>query len=172
MDDGGRRVFVGVSGSPASLAALRLAVTHARRTAADLHAVLAWTPPGGEVGPRSAPPQELVDVWVDLAWQRLVGAFEEGLGGLPEDVDVRSHVVRGRPGPVLAARACRSDDVLVIGSGAARRTSVGRLHRLGSRPVHGYCTAVCRCTLVVAPPPPLAVLSAGPLRWALRHLPA
>ncbi|TGA93813.1 universal stress protein, partial [Streptomyces sp. MZ04] len=44
----GARVVVGVSGSPASLAALRVGVDEARRAGRVLVAVIAWEPPEGE----------------------------------------------------------------------------------------------------------------------------
>ncbi|MYT71717.1 MULTISPECIES: universal stress protein [unclassified Streptomyces] len=49
-DDGFRagRVVVGVSGSPASLAAVRSAVDQARGSGRPLLAVVAWEPPEGE----------------------------------------------------------------------------------------------------------------------------
>ncbi|WP_079052853.1 universal stress protein [Streptomyces phaeochromogenes] len=53
MDEGERRrIVVGVSGSLGSLAALHRAADEARRADADLLAVLAWEPPGGELAHR------------------------------------------------------------------------------------------------------------------------
>jgi nucleotide-binding universal stress UspA family protein len=145
------RIIVGVSGSLSSLAALRLAVGHARRTTGAMDAVLAWAPPGGETGPKVATPKVLVDLWTEMAAQRLRQAFDEALGGIPTDIDVRLHVVRGDPGKVLTCLAHRPDDLLVIGAGSA-----GAIRRRLHRTVGGYCTAHAGCPVILAPPPALA----------------
>ena len=150
MDEDGRRIIVGVSGSLGSLAALRFGVAQARRTSGAMDAVLAWSPPGGEASPRSDLPP-LVAVWREQAAIRLRRGFSEALGGLPGDLDVGLHVVRGRPGPVLVGLADRATDLLVIGAATA-----GPVRRLLLGSVSGFCAARCRCTLVLAPQPPLA----------------
>jgi nucleotide-binding universal stress UspA family protein len=150
MDEGGRRIIVGVSGSLGSLAALRFGVEQARRTTGALDAVLTWSPPGGETSPRcNLPP--LVAVWKEQAAQRLQRGFSEALGGVPGELDVRLHVVRGQPGPVLVGLADRGSDLLVIGAGTG-----GPVRRLLAGSVSGYYAARCRCTLVLTPQPSLA----------------
>lgn len=144
------RVVVGVHGTPGSLQALRFAVGHARAFGAALFPVIAWEPPGGDSASRHFPPF-LTDAWADAAEQRLLTAFDEGLGGPPEDVPTRPLVVRGRAGQVLVAAADRADDLLVVGE--SRR---GRLHRAwyGSAPT--YCLAHAHCAVIVVPPSRLA----------------
>jgi nucleotide-binding universal stress UspA family protein len=150
MDEGGRRIIVGVSGSLGSLAALRFAVDQARRTTGAMDAVLAWSPPGGENSPRSNLPP-LVEVWSQQAAEQLRSAFSEAFGGIPGDLDVRLHVVRGRPGRVLLGLADRASDLLVLGTGTA-----GPMRRMLAGSVSSYCAARCHCTLVLAPPPSMA----------------
>ena len=117
------RVVVGVHGTPGSLQALRFAVGHARALGVTLMPVIAWEPPGGDSAGRRYPPF-LMDAWADAAEKRLLTAFDEALGGPPQDLPTLPMVVRGRPGEVLAAMADRDSDLLVVGR--ARR---GRLHR-------------------------------------------
>ncbi len=140
------RIVVGVHGTPGSLQALRFAVGHARAFGAALVPVIAWEPPGGDSAGRRYPPF-LTDAWAEAAEQRLLTAFDEGLGGPPEDVPTQPMVVRGRAGRVLVAVGDRDDDLLVVGD--SRR---GRLHRAwyGSAPT--YCVAHARCAVIVVPP--------------------
>jgi nucleotide-binding universal stress UspA family protein len=155
------RVIVGVHGSLASLAALRFGVTHARRTRAPLHAVLAWAPPEGLTGAQQGHGSAvLTEIWTNHARQRLQEAFDQAFGGIPTDIDLHTHLIRGRPGPVLTALADHPDDLLVIGS------SHRRLHS----PVRRHCTTRNQCTLILAPLPPLAHSPAArrkhPLQWS------
>lgn len=99
------RVVVGVSGSPESLHALRHAVELARQYEALLIAVNAQ-PVGGR---ESA-------VWQHAASLVIRDAFEEGLGGLPRDVECMLLAAPGEPGPALLSVADRPNDVLVLGS--------------------------------------------------------
>jgi nucleotide-binding universal stress UspA family protein len=161
---GVRRIIVGVSGSPGSLQALRHAVDLARTYCAPLVAVLAWTPPGGDLADRSHPSPYLRQVWRDAAWQRLWAAIDLALGGIPENVCFESDVVRGDPGDVLIGMACHTDDLLVIGAG--RRGPVARA--LTCR-VSRYCLAHARCPVIAVPPSELAQFSHGLRGWAFRH---
>jgi nucleotide-binding universal stress UspA family protein len=154
------RVIVGVSDSLASLAALRFAVTHAQRTGAALHAVSAWTPPEGLTGARKViGSAALTEIWTNQARQRLREAFDQAFGGIATDIDLHTHVIRGRPGPVLTDLADHPDDLLVIGSS----------HRRPNSHVRRHCTTRNRCTLILAPLPPLAHSAAArrkhPLQW-------
>ncbi|MGY0490921.1 universal stress protein [Streptomyces sp. WG-D5] len=129
MDDerSGGRVVVGVSGSPASLAAVRSAVAEARRSGRPLVAVTAWEPPEGEATYRRWPDADWARHWHGRARARLAGAFEEALGGVPADLDVTPRVVRSRPGPALLEFASRPDDLLVLG--VRPRSLVRAAHR-------------------------------------------
>lgn len=145
------RVVVGVGGSPASLQALRHAVGLARGYQASLVAVLAWTPPGGELQARRWPTARLGLQWQAAAEQSLRVAFDEGLGGVPVDVHCELVIIRGETGPALVEVADRHSDLLVVGTG--RR---GRFGRLLHARVAAHCAANARCTVVAVPPPPLA----------------
>jgi nucleotide-binding universal stress UspA family protein len=151
IEEGGRRVVVGVSGSVASLAALRHGLSQVRRYGGTLWAVLAWSPPGGEVSGRSAPPRALVREWESMAQRRLRTAFEEGLGGVPQDVQVRLLALRGRPAPALLQVAGRGCDLLVLGSPRQRPRRA-----LATATVAGHCAEHACCPLVVVPPPPMS----------------
>ncbi|MGW7309631.1 universal stress protein, partial [Streptomyces sp. NPDC054835] len=64
------RIVVGVSGSLASLAALRQAAALARRDGAELLAVLAWEPPEGEAAHARTPDRAWARLWADEARAR------------------------------------------------------------------------------------------------------
>ncbi|MEU6173073.1 universal stress protein [Streptantibioticus parmotrematis] len=162
---GGKRIIVGVSGSPASLAALRRAVAEARRTDALLVPVLAWIPPGGERAYRSHPVPQLRSRWEQEARRRLDTAFEQAFGGYPSDVDIHPLPVQYAAGPALVQLADQYDDVLVVGTG--RR---GRLRRLAHRSVSRYVLAHASCPVIAVPPPELMRELSLPAR-ALRKLP-
>jgi nucleotide-binding universal stress UspA family protein len=163
---GGKRVFVGVSGSTANLAALRRAVAEARRTDALLVPVLAWTPPGGESAYRKHPVPALMREWHEAARKRLDTAFEESFGGYPSALDIRPMPVRFAPGPALVQLADEPDDLLVVGTG--RR---GRMRRVFHKSVSRYCLAHAKCSVIAVPPPELLRELSLTAR-ALRRLPA
>src|SRR5579875_128408 len=113
---GVRRVIVGVHGSLGSLQALRYAAERAREDSVPLVPVVAWVPPGGDMAERRQPVYQLRLVWRDAARDRLLAAFDDGLGGLPADLDVEPLVVRGPAGPVLVGTADQPGDLLVVGA--------------------------------------------------------
>ena len=134
-----RRIIVGVHGSLGSLQALRYAADEARQRDVPLLAVNAWLPPGGEMAERRSPSAYLRKIWRDAASERLLAAFDAGLGGMPADLYVQPQISRGETGPVLVDTADQPDDLLIIGTG--RRAGIGRvLHRSVSR----YCLAHAR----------------------------
>ena len=157
------RVVVGVHGTPGSLQALRFAVGHARAFGAILVPVIAWEPPGGDSAGRYYPPF-LTDEWADAAERRLLNAFDEALGGPPEELPTQPMIVRGSVGRVLVAIADRESDLLVVGC-----TRRGWLHRAcyGSPPRH--CLKHAACTVIVVPPTRLAQeverQRSGPRLW-------
>ncbi|MEZ0070411.1 nucleotide-binding universal stress UspA family protein [Streptacidiphilus sp. MAP12-20] len=154
------RIVVGVSGTPTSLQALRVAVAETRRTGVALRAVLAWAPPGGELSYRRAPCPPLLRFWEDEAAWRLRNCFDEAFGAVPHDVPVQLDLVRSDPGAALVDSADRPEDLLVVGAGA--RGTVTRLfHGATTR----YCVANAGCRVLTVPPP--ALLSELPRR--LRH---
>jgi nucleotide-binding universal stress UspA family protein len=160
----GVQVFVGVHGSLGSLQALRYAADDARHRGAPLVAVIAWLPPGGDLAERRTPSPYLRKMWRNAAWNRLLDAFDAGLGGFPPDVPVEPRVVRGEAGPVLVDSTGDPGDLLVVGTG--RRG----LRRAMSRSVSRYCLAHARCPVTAVPPSDLMEEAARGLhRWPLRH---
>jgi nucleotide-binding universal stress UspA family protein len=127
-------------------------------------AVIAWTPPGGDLAERSHPSPYLRRVWRDTARARLVQAFDDALGGIPDGLQAQAQVERGEPGPVLVDVAGQPGDLLVIGTG--RRNPIGRaLHRSVGR----YCLAHAHCPVIAVPPSALMdEMRRGLLPWSLR----
>ena len=142
-----RRIVVGVHGSLGSLQALRWAADEARERHVPLEPVIAWVPPGGDAAERAHPSGHLRKVWRDAAFGRLLAAFDDGLGGVPDDIRMRLRVERGDTGPVLVDVADQPGDLLVIGTG--RRAPLTRALR---RSVGRYCLAHARCPVLAVPP--------------------
>lgn len=159
-----RRVVVGVHGSLGSLQALRWAAEEARDRRVMLLAAIAWVPPGGDLAERTHPSPQLRQVWRDSARQRLLDAFDNGLGGLPHDLEVHARVERGEAGAVLVDVASQPGDLLVIGTG--RRSFIGRaLHSSVGR----YCLAHAKCPVLAVPPSALMdEMGHGFRSWSLR----
>jgi nucleotide-binding universal stress UspA family protein len=156
---------VGVSGSQASIGALRLAAGHARCHNALLVAVHAWLPPGGDLteGLPAAPHLRLI--WKHAAARRLQEAIDSAWGAPPAGVRTELRVARGEAGAVLLDIADSADDLLVVGTG--RR---GTLTRLWRGRVTRYCQARAQCLVLAVPPPALARKRrdrAG--GWSFRH---
>ncbi|MFF0752751.1 universal stress protein [Streptomyces sp. NPDC004267] len=156
------RIVVGVSGSLASLAALRHAAALAHREDAALLAVLAWEPPEGESLHARNPDRAWARMWAGEARQRLARAFDDGLGGLPEAVAVERRIVRDAPAAALLGAAGRTGDLLVLGTSPRR----GRFGRLGRRPVLRAVMAGARGPVLVVPGP---ALRRGEARVLRRH---
>ncbi|WP_406362565.1 universal stress protein [Streptomyces sp. NBC_00715] len=150
MGSGGRRrAVVGVSGSLGSLAALHRAVNEARRTDAELLAVLAWEPPGGELAyRRSMFPSPVADLRRDAS-ERLLAALDTAFGDAGPGVPFQGLVVRGTAGRALVETADRTDDLLVIGAG-----SRGGMRALFPS-VTRYCVAHAACPVLAVPHSPL-----------------
>ncbi|WP_051811966.1 universal stress protein [Kitasatospora sp. MBT63] len=160
----GRRIVVGVGGSLGSLAALHRAVAEAARTDAEVLAVLAWAPQGGEHGYRLAPCPPLLSLWRDAAAHRLAQALDDAFGGMPAGVRLTAEAVRGDTGGVLVRTADRAGDLLVVGAGG------GLLHR-GLRPsVTAYCVRRALCPVLTVPRPALQQDLAELHRRGRRHL--
>lgn len=137
----GQRVVVGVSGSLASLAALRTAVTEARNSRRELTAVIAWENPEGRALSARNCNHEWTAKWREQARGRLDQAFDEALGGTPADVPVRKLAVRGNPGRVLCAVADEEGHVLVLGARSKARWA----------PVRLYVRRHVRCQVLTVP---------------------
>jgi nucleotide-binding universal stress UspA family protein len=169
----GQRVIVGVDGSQGSVQALLAAAAEARRLNAELHAVCAWTPPGGEVAEmRARSPRALHQVWEDGAAARLDHTFEQAFGGIPTDLAVERSIVRGAAGPALVQLADRPEDILVVGTGAQDvRGALRRFVTGGS--VTRHCLARAHCNVHAVPqgaryPEPVRRAAARPVTGHLQ----
>jgi nucleotide-binding universal stress UspA family protein len=158
------RLIVGASGSPGSIRALRYAQHLARRSDVPLVALLAWIPPGGDTAERRCASAALRRVWTGAAQERLKGALEAAWGGAPPDLDIKTVVIRGEPGPALVDIANSGDDLLIVGAG--RR---GALTRIWHGKVTRYCLSHARCPVLAVPSASPRQMGLGPGRWALRH---
>lgn len=129
------RVLVGVDHSPESLAALQLAVEHARRHGAVLAPVFVHEPvlmPGGDL---DLPALEACERQSLISAARTAGAT---------DLLVEPEVLVGRPADVLT-RTARPQDVLVVGS-RGRGGFVGLV--LGSSSTQALQHATCPVIVV------------------------
>lgn len=169
------QVVVGVSSSLAGLRALRDAVAEARRRGQALAVVRAYPaakPNWADPGPDPAWLPGARPAWVWEAAERQARAdafraFDEAMGGVPDDVQVQVTAAAGKPGQVLVVAAAHPDDLLVVGTPRRR----GRAARGGTS---GYCTERASCPVLVVPPPEGARgLDGGRLRrwrWRRRNL--
>lgn len=159
------RVVAGTCGSPGSLVALRYAESLARAHDAVLVPVLAWEPPGGDRAAQAQPAGSLLQVWHDMACQRLRDALAALWGEVPCDPRVQPQVERGPAGWVLVSVAARPGDVLVVGAG--RR---GMLRHAACCRASRYCAAHARCPVVLVPPPDLGRgMARSRIAWHLRY---
>ena len=140
------RVVLGVSGSPENLHALRHAVQLARHYEATLIAVNAQPARTRLTRTRRTSP-----IWQHSASLIVRAAFENGLGGLPPDVECVLLAAPGHPGPALVHVADRANDVLVLGTAHRRRGP-----RLTRHSVAAYSIDHAICSVLTVPPPPLA----------------
>ncbi|MGW3690377.1 universal stress protein [Streptomyces sp. NPDC005125] len=163
---GGRRVVAGVSGTLGSLTALHRAAAEARRTDAVLRAVLAWSPPGGELGHRNQPWPELLTECRRVADDRLLRAVATAFGPAGPGVPMETLVVRGTPGLALIAATNGPEDLLVVGAGAR-----GGLRRALHPSVARYCLAHAICPVIAVPPSPLQSDIAAVHRRISWHMP-
>jgi nucleotide-binding universal stress UspA family protein len=160
-----RRIIVGVHGSLGSLQALRFAAEEARQRDVPLLPVIAWVPPGGDLAERRHSSPYLRKIWREAAWKRLKTAFDDGLGGMPGDLQVEPHVERGETGAVLVDIANQAEDLIIIGTG--RRGHLGRLFHCS---VGRYCLAHAKCPVLAVPPSALMDEMGHGLRsWQLRR---
>lgn len=162
---GVRRIFVGVHGSLGSLHALRRAVVEVRLRDAVLYAVIAWTPPGGEMLDLRVPEPHLRRIWNAAAMRELRTAWDDAFGGVPDDLPIHLRAERGTPGWVLTNLADSDDDLIVVGS--SRPNPIRRALRPH---VPRYCLAHATCPVLVVPPPSLARQLDHRHRWEMRDL--
>jgi nucleotide-binding universal stress UspA family protein len=159
------RVIVGVDGSLGSLGAIREAVRHARQRDAELCAVRVaprdhpWVglTPLGWVGPMPVGDGERA-----VPYEQIEAAFQDALGGLPSDLQIRCVVITGAAiGPALVDFASQDDDLLIVGTGWH-----SRLRRWWLPSVGTYCVRNSRCPVLTVPPAGLARIV---MRTGRRH---
>jgi nucleotide-binding universal stress UspA family protein len=149
------RVIVGVDDSLAGLQALREAAGIARQRGMEVLAVRAcrplpagasfdcWPAAGGY--PAFMPPPPLQDACEQLGTVFVEHAFSEAMGGIPDDVPVRTIITYERPYHALTATARKETDLLVVGASRHHpwwpfRHSPGR-----------YCAAHAVCPVLIVP---------------------
>jgi nucleotide-binding universal stress UspA family protein len=157
----GRRIVVGVDGSPASVAALAWAAREAQLRQAELHAVYAWE----DVTRCHAPYAAHCDLPSRqesraAAASLLASSVRAAFGQAPPR-SLRMEVAEGRPERVLPGRAADCE-MLVLGS--TRRA--GDFPAAG--PVHRACLRSAPCPLVFVGPPATNSEPAGPTSAGLR----
>ncbi|MEV4471305.1 universal stress protein [Nonomuraea sp. NPDC049504] len=135
-------MLVALDGSLASLVALRCAVKEARRRGACLCAIRVL--PGAGALPGLDDRHEFFSWLQEGIWV----SFKEALGSIPADLEVRTVVARGAPGPALVDLADREDDLLVLGCG-----DVGLLRRWRGAALSLYCVTHGRCQVLTVPLP-------------------
>jgi nucleotide-binding universal stress UspA family protein len=150
------RVVLGVSGSPENLHALRHAVQLARHYDATLIAVNAQPVRSRITHVRRGSP-----AWQHSASLIIRTAFENGLGGLPSDIECVLLAAPGQPGPALVHIADHANDVLVLGTAHRHRPPLTR------RGVAAYCIDHATCSVLSVPPPPLASATRAVVRTLL-----
>jgi len=153
----GRRIVVGVDGSPCSLHALRFALREAMAFGADVEAVLVWSDPWAVTGPPSllgAGPKKIAYLKALLADTIKRAVKEEGAGS----VRVTERVI---PGHIAEALVAESESALMLVVGATGLTGI-RLWMLGSTSQH--CAQLSRVPIVIVPHPEHDARQAAPGR--------
>jgi len=151
MDEtGSPRVIVGVTGSLASLNALRRALAEARSRNAVLQVVHVCRVADGDPALTEALREpgkaglEEIGTWLD-----------EALGGPPAGVALRQTFVAGAPpGRTLVGLVRAETDLLVVGRSRSRIGLFGA--GLFGASVAEYCIRHAECPVLVVPPPELA----------------
>jgi len=134
----GRRIVVGIDGSPASLSALEWAVRQAEFTGASVEVVAAWEWPtsfGWSLIPEGYDPA------TDL--QNMIDPLLSALRTNHPQVSMEAKVVEGHPAPVLIKES-KGAELLVVGS-RGHGEFFGML--IGSTSEH--CVANAACPVVV-----------------------
>ncbi|MFI9122398.1 universal stress protein [Streptomyces bikiniensis] len=145
-----RRVVVGVTETPGGMTVLHRAVAEARVRDAELWAVLAWQPPGGELGSRNGRRPSALAEYRAAAVERLRDVLDTAFGTAGPGVTLVGLTAQGTPGAALVGIARGPEDLLVVATGP--RTAFRRLVRPS---VARHCLAHAACPVLVVPPSPL-----------------
>ncbi len=138
QQEGGRRIVVGVDGSPSSIAATEWAANYAQLTGASLEVIMTWEWPysyGWSMIPSNFDPEHDSET---LLTEALKPVRDSHPG-----VTIQTSVLEGHPAPVLV-KASDGADLLVVGS-RGHGEFAGML--LGS--VSEHCVSNARCPVLV-----------------------
>ncbi len=138
MPSSGRRIVVGVDGSPPSDRALDWAVSEAQRTGAALHLVSAWMFPMALGYAFTTTVHQ-----VQQSAQDVIDRAMAHVGEVAGDVTVTGETSEQAPAPALIA-AAKGADLLVVGS-----RGLGGFQGLLIGSVSQYCTRHATCSVVV-----------------------
>lgn len=144
MTSARKRVIVGVTGTLTNLQALRVAADSARERDAVLYAIHVWETGNDLESMRATAHKPGVTTRLQLITQ----AFDEAMGGAPDDIDLRTVVVEGHPGYRLPRLAHLDTDLLVLGAGRPGRWTIP--------PTARQCLRQARCPILVVPAPEMA----------------
>lgn len=137
-------IVVGVSGSPASLTALRWAAGEAARLHGRLQVIGVWTAqPRAPYAPQPAPAD--AEQRCERVRRDLAAAVRSVFGPIAPDYVV-TEIIEGEPERSLA-RKSEGADLLVLGSASARGQAGGSLG-----PVIRTCLSRAHCPVVVVGP--------------------
>jgi nucleotide-binding universal stress UspA family protein len=139
----GKRIVVGIDGSPGSRAALRWAKEEAELRGDRVAAVIAWVPALMPVG--AGLPPRIPDLTPDVAARDVLESIVEEVYGVPASLIVERLVEEGAAAKVLI-KASVDADLLVLGRG---RAGFGRF---GPGPVVQQVVQHSHCPVVVLPP--------------------
>ncbi len=114
QNSSGKRIVVGIDGSPGSRAALRWAHDEAELTGASVTAVIAWAPSAMTVG--AGLPPRIPDLTPDIAARDLLSSTVRSVYGTDGGL-VEQRVEHGSPARVLIDLSDEADLVVVGGSG-------------------------------------------------------
>ncbi|MFI1456834.1 universal stress protein [Streptomyces roseus] len=139
-------------------------VSDASRRGAQLWVVLAWQPPGGDLGSRGPGGVPTAAAVKAAAVERLRLALDTAFGPAGPGVALAGRAVRATAGAALVDAVSGPEDLLVVGTGARG------LARRPLRPsVARHCLAHAPCPVLTVPPSPLqAELDAAHRRNAWR----
>ena len=148
-DDGQPAILVGVSGSGASLAALRWAAVEARRRDARLRVIQAWEPRPAHA-PYAAATDD--DSSAGTAAGHLARLVRATIGS-PADAGIDVEVVAGPPGRILVD-ASADAGLLVLGSGGQTpfTPAVDQQAERPIGPVIRACLSHAHCPVLVISP--------------------
>jgi nucleotide-binding universal stress UspA family protein len=144
MTSARKRVIVGVTGTLTNLQALRVAADSARERDAVLYAVHVWETGNDLESMRATAHKPGVTTCLQLMRQ----AFDDAMGGTPEDIDLRTVVVEGHPGYRLPRLTHLDTDLLVLGAGRPGRWTIP--------PTARQCLRQAQCPVLVVPAPEMA----------------